>query len=440
ESRYVTIEQVNAYESLLQKLSQSLPYEKILAQLSSPIRPNPNAHEFVLSPVQQNNYLNDIEWNARSKSAYQASNNQSQIIYKKTGLPENVEQGVFKPFWINEKLILARRVLIQNKNYIQGVWLNWKSLEEVLLLEIQDLLPKAQLQPLYDNASHDRERKLATLPVLVIPGDVASPRPPLLSSMRLSLVIAWSCVLLSVIAVGLLLAGTVALSERRATFVSSVTHELRTPLTTFRMYTEMLVGGMISSVEKRQTYLKTLQVEAERLSHLVENVLSYARIERGKVQNRLSVFGLKEFLERIHQRFSERTTLALMSFEGKTSSLDSSLKICADPTAVEQILFNLVDNACKYASFGKKIELEILEQEHFVQIQVRDYGPGFTTKQQKRLFRPFSKSAQEAAGVAPGVGLGLALSRRLARQMKGDLLLETAVQPGACFIVKIPKS
>ena len=80
----------------------------------------------------------------------------------------------------------------------------------------------------------------------------------------------------------MLLAGVVALSERRAAFVSSVTHELRTPLTTFRMYADMLARGMVPDAERRQQYLETLRTEAERLTHLVENVLSYARLERGR--------------------------------------------------------------------------------------------------------------------------------------------------------------
>ena len=74
----------------------------------------------------------------------------------------------------------------------------------------------------------------------------------------------------------------VALSERRGAFVSAVTHELRTPLTTFRMYAEMLAEGMVPSPEARQKYLETLRREADRLAHLVENVLQYARLERGR--------------------------------------------------------------------------------------------------------------------------------------------------------------
>ena len=82
------------------------------------------------------------------------------------------------------------------------------------------------------------------------------------------------------LAVGFLLMGAISLSQRRAAFISSVTHELRTPLTTFRMYTEMLVEGMASDPAKQSQYHRTLYRESDRLVHLVENVLSYARLVR----------------------------------------------------------------------------------------------------------------------------------------------------------------
>ncbi len=76
----------------------------------------------------------------------------------------------------------------------------------------------------------------------------------------------------------MMLRGVLALSERRASFVSAVTHELRSPLTTFRMYAEMLAEGMVRDEQQRDRYLSTLRQEADRLSHLVDNVLQYARL------------------------------------------------------------------------------------------------------------------------------------------------------------------
>ena len=114
-----------------------------------------------------------------------------------------------------------------------------------------------------------------------------------------------------------------------------------------------------------------------------------------------------------------------------------------DASAAEQILFNLVDNACKYAAptaSEKIIHLEALPDGKFAMLRVRDHGQGISAEGAKRLFQPFSKSAHEAALTAPGVGLGLALCRRLSRSMGGDLRLDALVKTGACFVLSLPVS
>ena len=114
----------------------------------------------------------------------------------------------------------------------------------------------------------------------------------------------------------------------------------------------------------------------------------------------------------------------------------------ADTSAVERILFNLVDNACKYAcsSSDKRIHLVIDRDGRFARLRVWDHGPGVSSEQIPSLFRPFSKSAHAAAHSAPGVGLGLALSRRLASRMGGELALDRSFRRGACFVLTLPVS
>lgn len=115
----------------------------------------------------------------------------------------------------------------------------------------------------------------------------------------MSLLIAWACVLLGAAAVVLLLRGAVTLSERRGAFVSAVTHELRTPLTTFRLYAEMLAEGMVADENKRAGYFSRLREQADRLSHLVENVLAYARLARGRSDCRPQILTLGELIGRM---------------------------------------------------------------------------------------------------------------------------------------------
>ena len=114
--------------------------------------------------------------------------------------------------------------------------------------------------------------------------------------------------------------------------------------------------------------------------------------------------------------------------------------VLANRSAVEQVLFNLVDNACKYAGAAadKRIHLGVGSRGRLASIRVADHGPGLSAAMRRRLFRSFSKTAEEAATSAPGIGLGLALSRRLARDMQGDLRLDENVAEGARFVLTSP--
>jgi signal transduction histidine kinase len=339
-------------------------------------------------------------------------------------------------------LLLVRRVSISGADYAQGCWLNWNELRPWLLDTVSDLLPAASLEPV-DAATPagGGERRLAGLPIRLVAspaGAITEPRSP---QVWMPLVVAWSCVLLAALAVGVVLFGTVALSERRAAFVSAVTHELRTPLTTFRIYTEMLAGGMVHNTEKRQGYLATLHTEALRLGHLVENVLAYARLERNRAPICRERISLPDFLARVAERFKERAEQAGMELAVEAAavyrsdgSAPTSHALLVDAQALEQILFNLIDNACKYAqaSTDRRIHLRVSQVARAIEFQVRDHGHGLGPAERRRLFRPFHKSAREAADTAPGVGLGLALSRRLAHAIGGELRLAPC-DDGACF-------
>jgi len=348
-----------------------------------------------------------------------------------------VREGAMKAAWVRDNLVLVRRVIVNGKTYVQGCWLDWASIRTWLLEDIGDLLPSATLEPVLAENGDRTEYRLAALPARLVPGTFMATSYQSWSPIQISLVIAWICVLLGAAAVAALLLGAVTLSERRGAFVSAVTHELRTPLTTFRMYTEMLAGGMVTDEEKRNKYLTTLRVEAERLSHLVENVLSFAKLERGAKGTRLESIALRDVVERTRQRLSDRAEQAGMQVVIDPSVTKFDALAHTDPSAIEQILFNLVDNACKYAAQAESRTI-LISAEHIgknVALRVSDHGPGLSKTERKRLFRPFSKSASDAAHSAPGVGLGLALSRRLARDMGGDLRLDSAEGTGASFVL-----
>ncbi len=359
-----------------------------------------------------------------------------------TGKSSRPFQGV----WLGEHLVLTREAWVDGVRMVQGVWLDWPTMREAWLREITDLFPQADLEPGVNASAGarpmDDRLRFAALPVRLVQGQMAVPALAFWTPLRKSLAVALSCVLLAAAAVGLVLYGTVALSERRAAFVSAVTHELRTPLTTFRLYSEMLADDMVKDEAQRKTYLETLSGEAGRLSHLVENVLAYARLERGSAKVRAERVTIGELLERILPRLKQRADDGGMEIRMDLSESDAKTPLHIDAGAVEQILFNLVDNACKYAApraAERVIHVEADTRGKFTMLRVRDHGGGIARRERRRIFHPFHKSADEAAHSAPGVGLGLALCQRLAVALGGALTLDAGWKEGACFVLRVPK-
>ena len=362
--------------------------------------------------------------------------------------------GVMQPVWVEGNLILVRGVTGGDSPTIQVCWLDWAAIQESLRAEVEDLLPNVEFEELKKDTELNVMTALTTLPVQLVVdsssllstlaiGSIADQNP--FAGLRVALWVAWLGLALAAVASATLLFGVIRLSERRATFVSAVTHELRTPLTTFRMYAEMLAEKMVPP-EKHQDYANTLCLQADRLSHLVENFLQFARLERGAAFGCVEPLTAAEIMGRFESRIKERAAEVDWKVAVAIDESMRDLRFATQPATVEQIVFNLVDNACKYAhpSSQSKIDLKILRRGKSVEIYVQDYGPGVPVKYRKRMFQPFCKSDQDAANTAPGVGLGLALCRRMASSLGGKLKIVDRKNKldrnstGACFVLELP--
>lgn len=340
----------------------------------------------------------------------------------------------YMSLWHEGELFFFREVRrIRSRTY-QGLWIAQEVLRETLLAEVPPDLGGARL--VRRDEAREGAARLVSLPWALVPGAMPEVETPFPTPLHKTLIAGWVAAFLALLALSLLLAGVMKLSARRAAFVSSVTHELRTPLTTFRLYSEMLADGMVRDEAKRLEYLQTMVGESERLNHLVENVLSYARIERGNARSKfekLSVANLVERMRPVLQRRVDQENAALSIEVGEIPG-----EVETDVTAVEQILFNLVDNACKYGlpeGENGRIILKVEKGRRGIRFAVSDEGRGIARGEKRRLFQAFHKSAHEAAHDKPGVGLGLALCRRLARALGGELKLGKSEGPGACFVL-----
>ena len=145
---------------------------------------------------------------------------------------------------------------------------------------------------------------------------------------------------------------------------------------------------------------------------------------------------LDRFVDRLQARAGEEgVEFALRGLDGV-----KRLALGTQPAMVEQVLFNLVDNACKYGkpSTTGEIEMRLRHDAGRLRIEVSDGGPGVAAGERRRMFQPFHKSDLEAANSEPGVGLGLALCRRMALSLGGELAYRENESGGATFELSLP--
>ena len=358
--------------------------------------------------------------------------------------------GVMQPVWIQGELLLVRPLKESGVTRYQCCWLNWERIQDALRAEGSELLPMDEVQfaPVEDEDPVNLGMALTTLPV-----QLSMDREKLRAGFSLEndsslagslssgtiLSLAWLGFLLSAGVAAVLLQQVMSLSERRANFVSAVTHELRTPLTTFRMYSEMLAGGMVPS-DKQEQYVGTLQKQANRLSHLVENVLQFAKLENSPDQGSVQAVQVGRMLDRFVDRLESRVGEEGFEFALHVPEDVSQLEVRTQPAMVEQVLFNLVDNACKYGkpSATGRVDLHLYCDADRLRMAVSDGGPGVAANECRRMFQPFHKSDLEAANSEPGVGLGLALCKRMAVSLGGKLAYRENEAGGATFELSLP--
>lgn len=227
----------------------------------------------------------------------------------------------------------------------------------------------------------------------------------------------------------------VAFAERRSNFVAAVSHELKTPLTAIRMYGEMLRDGLVPSEAKRDEYHRQITTESERLSRLINNVLEFARLEKGTREVALASGALAPAVREVAQLM--RPHVEREGFELCVAVGDALPPVRFEADAVMQILWNLVDNAIKYGRDGapRRIELRAWHDGGGVHVAVRDHGPGVAARQLGKIFEPFYRGESELTRRNKGTGLGLALVRGLAERM--DATVRARNVPDGGFEVEI---
>ncbi|MFO0547404.1 MAG: HAMP domain-containing sensor histidine kinase [Polyangiaceae bacterium] len=243
---------------------------------------------------------------------------------------------------------------------------------------------------------------------------------------------------------GLIIVINASLKERRVSamkseFVANVSHELKTPLSLIRMFGELLLLDRATTEAKRKHYLQIIVGESERLTTLIENVLDFARVERGKAAYDLVEGSVEDVARRAVESFryraeSEAVILAL-------DIQDDIPRARIDQRALELAILNLIDNALKYAKEGGRVTVKVERDGRRVAIKVMDEGPGIPKEEHARIFERFYRGAAANSTRARGSGIGLALVRHIAENHGGRVRVFSPTRPdggGTSFVIDVP--
>lgn len=226
----------------------------------------------------------------------------------------------------------------------------------------------------------------------------------------------------------------IRLAEERVSFVNQVSHELRTPLTNLLLNTDLALDGLPVEDGKLRRRLGLIREETSRLSRIVDNVLAFARMERGVVDSRVSECDVAQVLGEVRESFAplfERKSI-VCDYAGLP---EGGMRL--DRDALAQILSNLLSNVEKYAGEGARAAVRLSTESGALVIEVEDDGPGIPTEARRRIFLPFERAGSRVDEGVTGTGLGLAISRELAERMGGRLDLVSAAR-GAKFRLVLP--
>jgi two-component system phosphate regulon sensor histidine kinase PhoR len=234
------------------------------------------------------------------------------------------------------------------------------------------------------------------------------------------------------------------LARMRADFVANASHELRTPLASLKGYVETLQGNARDDADARTRFLKIMAEQAERMSRLVDDLLSLSRVE---MREHLPLSGEAELGFLLAE--VTKTLEPLASAAGVTLHLsrgDGDALVRGDGDELTQVFQNLVQNAIKYGRGGGKVEIRLTRQPAAsgrpagFRVDVSDDGPGIPPQHLPRLTERFYRVSAAASREKGGTGLGLAIVKHILNRHRGELLIRSQLGQGSTFSVVLPSA
>jgi signal transduction histidine kinase len=226
------------------------------------------------------------------------------------------------------------------------------------------------------------------------------------------------------------------LNKLKSEFISNVSHELKSPLTTIRMMTEMLHHNRVQTEERKSVYYSAMLEESEHLSHLIDNILDFSRMEDDRKKYNFTDLDLNELLLKFLE--STRELLPEPGFDIRYNSPDRVPVIKGDKNAILQVFYNLVDNAVKFSGTSRQIDVSLFSRDDELLFCVKDYGIGISWKDQEKIFDRFFRGNEPQRLGIKGSGIGLTIVKKIIEAHQGHLVLESKPGKGSTFCVHLP--
>jgi two-component system OmpR family sensor kinase len=223
--------------------------------------------------------------------------------------------------------------------------------------------------------------------------------------------------------------------ERMRRFLADASHELRTPLTVLRGTSQLLQRHDQLDPAETAATLKAIQDEAERMSRLVDDLLTLSKVDAGVPLDPHPVT-IRRFLEDFVQQYA--SAWPARTLEMQTSSLNGT-QASIDPDALQRVITNLVENAARYSTAGEPITIEGEAGVDTVSIRVKDAGPGFVEEDAKHVFERFYRGNKSRARANGGSGLGLSIVHALVQQSHGEIQIDTGPDRGTTVVITLPR-
>lgn len=228
-------------------------------------------------------------------------------------------------------------------------------------------------------------------------------------------------------------------NRSKTDFLSAMSHELRTPLNAIGGYADLLALGIHGPMSEEQiSAIERITAGQQHLLILINDILSYARLEAGRLEFDLRSLSAAQLLRSVEPLILPQA--ASRNLELNVVDPDAEIRLRGDEERVRQILLNLATNAVKFTDPGGSITLSAEADDDHVYLRVADTGQGISPEDQKVIFDAFRQVGRTLNEPRDGVGLGLAISRDLAYAMDGDLVVESELDVGSTFTLRLPRS